>query len=187
MPIIEGTPAKGSQKGSKSKIDIVGVRDWILMSSVGMCLESGKIVIALEIQHPMAKQGVTSMFHLGESYGMLEALPQIMGWSLIQVQPQRWKKEILAGTTKDKTAAIQWCLARYPALDLNVGIRKVIHHDGMADAACIAQYGWQELTKQGGQHGQVDEKYPEAPHQEAHLQLRRTEVPSPNAPAGSAG
>jgi len=168
MPIIEGTPKKGSQKGSKSKIDIVGVLRWIQMASVTAGVPQNTCTVILEIQHPMAKQGVTSMFHLGESYGMLEALPQVMGWNLVQVQPKRWKNEILAGTTKDKTAAIQWCLGRYPQLDLNVGIRKVIHHDGMADAACIAQYGWQELTKQGGQDGQKDS---EAPSQENSVHL----------------
>ena len=150
MPIIQGTPKKGSQRGSKSKIDIVGVRRWI-QDVMTIARPDDSPVVILEIQHPMAKQGVTSMFHLGESYGMLEALPQVMGWGLVQVQPQRWKGEILAGTTKDKTAAIQWCLGRYPGLDLNVGVRKVINHDGMADAACIAQYGWQELTRQGQQ------------------------------------
>jgi len=147
MPIVEGTPKKGALRGTKSKIDIKGVLKWITEVRAAYVLHPGNPVVTLEIQHPMSKQGVTSMFHLGESYGMLEALPQVLGWSLLQVQPKQWKNAILCGTTKDKSAAIQWCLARYPTLDLNVGIRKVIHHDGMADAVCIAQYGWNEIMK----------------------------------------
>ena len=146
MPIIEGTPAKGSKAGSKSMIDILGVKKWIEGLSDGSGVSTGPIV-ALEIQHPMSKQGVTSMFNLGRSYESLRTLALVMGWRLILVQPQRWKNEILNGTTKDKSAAIQWSMARYPQVDLNVGVRKVIYHDGMADALCIAQYGLQEINK----------------------------------------
>lgn len=144
MPIIQGCA-----KGTKSKIAIQEVSKWIdlakqQLDKAGSC----SVVVCIEAQRPMPGQGVTSMFHLGESFGLLQAIPLLRGWRLTVVQPQRWKKGILEGTAKDKAAAIQWCLANHPTLDLNVGIRKVIHHDGMADACCIAQYCMnQELGK----------------------------------------
>ena len=139
MPIFEGT--KG---GSPSKIDIVGVKRWIESAWQAHMLAGGTHeypTVVVEIQRAMPKQGVTSMFHLGESYGLLQGLALAMGWPLKLVQPKAWKKGILEGTAKDKTAAIEYVRAKYPTIDLNVGVRKVIYHDGMADAVCIAVYG----------------------------------------------
>ena len=57
------------------------------------------------------------------------------------VTPQAWKAAILAGTPKDKTAAIQHVDRVYPSLNIDVGTKKVIYHDGVADAVCLAEYG----------------------------------------------
>lgn len=136
MPIFKGVE-------SASKIDIVGVKKWIEDAVVAYVMAGGGNVIptvVIEIQRPMPKQGVTSMFHLGESFGLLQALPLTMGWPLRLVQPKSWKNVVLEGTAKDKTAAIEYVRAKYPNIDINVGVRKVIYHDGMADAVCIADY-----------------------------------------------
>lgn len=113
-----------------------------------------KIIIGIETQQAMPKQGVNSMFHLGETYGMIEAILILSGLPFIRINPKTWKKEILAGTNKDKFAAINYVRCRYPDLDLNVGIRKIIYHDGMADAVCIAEYTYRNelnLTGSGRQ------------------------------------
>lgn len=139
MPIFEGT--KG---GSPSKIDIMGVKYWVENAIKAHQMSGGAPVVpvfVIEIQRAMPKQGVTSMFHLGESYGLLQGLPLALGWPLKLVQPKAWKAVVLNGTPKDKTAAIEFVRAKFPKIDLNVGVRKVIYHDGMADAVCIADYG----------------------------------------------
>ena len=139
MPIFEGT--KG---GSPSKIDIVGVMKWIQSMELAHRMAGGSPclpTVVIEIQRAMPKQGVTSMFHLGESYGLLQGMPLALGWPVKLVQPKAWKAVVLAGTAKDKTAAIEFARSKYPDIDLNVGVRKVIYHDGMADAVCIADYG----------------------------------------------
>lgn len=150
--VIEMPIFKGTKGGSKSKTDIVGVNNWISdrimdvtkvsgYQEKGHDILHGEICVTMEAVHAMPGQGVTSMFHFGESYGMLQAMALINGWKLNLVTPQAWKKDILAGTPKDKTAAVQHVRAMYPALDLNVGKKKVIYHDGMADAVCLAEYG----------------------------------------------
>lgn len=136
MPIFKGDE-------SASKIDIVGVKKWINDMYQAHTLAGGlpcTPTVVIEIQQAMPKQGVTSMFHLGESFGLLQGVPLIMGWPLRLVRPKSWKNVVLEGTLKDKTAAIEYVRAKYPQIDINVGVRKIIYHDGMADAVCIADY-----------------------------------------------
>lgn len=136
MPIFKGVE-------SASKIDAVGVRKWIEDNYRAYVAAGGPPCIptvVIEIQRAMPKQGVTSMFHLGESFGLLQGVPLMMNWTTRLVQPKSWKNVVLEGTAKDKTAAIEYVRAKYPDLNLNVGVRKIIYHDGMADAVCIADY-----------------------------------------------
>lgn len=144
MPIFQGTAG-----GSKSKTDIVAVRDWIvaqqqqyrqILADRGMP-DDTVVCVTMEAVHAMPGQGVTSMFNFGMGFGMLQAMTLCQGWRLQLVTPQAWKASILAGTPKDKTAAIEHVRATFPSLDLNVGVRKIKYHDGMADAVCQAEYG----------------------------------------------
>lgn len=57
-----------------------------------------------------------------------------------RVLPAAWKKVVLAGTEKDKAAAIAHAHKRYP--DFRAAIGK---HDGMADAVCIGEYACRVL------------------------------------------
>ena len=61
-----------------------------------------------------------------------------------QVLPTTWKKAILAGTLKDKNAAIAHAHKRYPTF-----ASVVKKHDGMADAICIGEYGVRVLLSNG--------------------------------------
>lgn len=141
MPIFPGV--KG---GSKSKINIREVMAWVKRTideyqAQSKALDKDKVFVTMEAVHAMPGQGVTSMFGFGESYGMLQAMTICCGWTLQLVTPQAWKAKILAGTPKDKTAAIQHVDRVYPSLNINVGTKKVIYHDGVADAVCLAEYG----------------------------------------------
>lgn len=97
-------------------------------------------IIVLEKVHAMPGQGVTSMFNFGMGYGALVALSVISNARLVLVTPQMWKKHVLAGTNKDKDAAIQFCNHTYPQVNL-IPPRCRKAHDGMADAVCLAHYG----------------------------------------------
>jgi crossover junction endodeoxyribonuclease RuvC len=88
----------------------------------------------------MPGQGVSSTFTFGCGYGMLQGLLTGLGVPIELVIPQAWKKLVLAGTTKDKDAAIAYCRRAFPDVPL-VLPRCRVPHDGVADALCLMQYG----------------------------------------------
>ena len=97
-------------------------------------------VLYMEKVHAAPGQGVVSMFTFGRGYGYILGVACAMGVPVVLVTPQKWKAEVLAGTAKDKEAAIAWCRRTYPRISLvPPGCRTP--QDGMADALCIAHYG----------------------------------------------
>lgn len=90
----------------------------------------------------MPKQGVASTFGFGYGAGKLAGVLEALGIPYQLVTPQRWKGVVLAGTPRDKDAAIAHVRRKYPWVDLLPGAKRV-PHDGIADAVCIAEWGWQ--------------------------------------------
>lgn len=100
---------------------------------------SGGIIACVEKVGAMPGQGVVSMFSFGTSYGMIRGILTALEIRTELVTPQAWKKSVLAGTTKDKDAAIAYVRRAFPATGLiQPGCR--VPHSGMADALCIAEY-----------------------------------------------
>ena len=150
MPIIHGTPSGvPGKRGSPSKLDGTAIKAWLIQMVEqyeaipnGISLDEAykRCVVSIEKQQAMPKQGLVSTFHLGESFGILQGLTMGLGMPMVLVGPKQWKKVVLEGTAMDKTAAINYVKQRYPGIDINVGKRKEILHDGMADAMCIAHH-----------------------------------------------
>lgn len=92
----------------------------------------------------MPGQGVVSMFRFGMGYGQLLGCLAACGVSTELVTPQRWKGRVLAGTKKDKDAAISYCRRVFPSISL-IPPRCRTPHDGIADALCLLEYGRREL------------------------------------------
>lgn len=93
------------------------------------------VFVYLEEVHAMPRQGVTSMFNFGMSYGMVQGICGAFDLPLILVKPSVWKKAAgLIGKPKDlaRTLAQQF----YPEQDLS--LKK---HVGRADALLIARFG----------------------------------------------
>ncbi len=96
-------------------------------------------MVCMEKVHAMPKQGVSSTFKFGKGYGIILGVCAAMNIHVELVTPQAWKAVVLAGTTKDKDAAIAWCNRAFPTVSLiPQGCR--VPHDGLADALCIAEY-----------------------------------------------
>lgn len=107
-------------------------------------------LVAVEKVHSMPKQGVTSTFTFGYGYGKIIGSLEIKNIKFIEVIPQRWKKAILQGyDIKDKKAAINYCLKRFPDVNL-IPKGKRTYHDGMADAICLANYALLETARVNG-------------------------------------
>lgn len=103
----------------------------------------------IEKAQAMPKQGVTSMFTYGVGFGALLGILAALGVRVELVPPGTWKKSVLAGTDRDKDAAIAYCRRAFPSISLLETPRCTKPHDGMADALCILEYG--RRTYAGGQ------------------------------------
>ncbi len=103
-------------------------------------------VVFIEKVHAMPKQGVSSTFKFGMGYGLVIGVCEALGIPYRLVTPQAWKKVVLAGTAKDKDAAVSFVRRAYPGVDLIPG-KKRVPHDGIADAMCIAEFGRQMMAK----------------------------------------
>lgn len=148
MKIVGVDPGKS---GGLACIDSLnGTFKYIPMPLVGKEIDAKAIhvflmecqpdLVVIEKVHAMPGQGVTSMFNFGKAYGSVIGLVTGLSIPLAYVTPQAWKKLVLAGTNKDKDAAITYVAQRYPNINL-VLPRCRKPHDGIADAVCIAEYG----------------------------------------------
>ena len=103
------------------------------------------VIACIEKVHSMPKQGVASSFKFGFVTGVMHGIIRTLGIPLHMVTPQAWKKRILAGTPKDKDAAIDFCRRVYPNVNLLATERSRVPHSGIADALCIAKYAQETL------------------------------------------
>jgi crossover junction endodeoxyribonuclease RuvC len=103
-----------------------------------------KVLVIIEKVHAMPGQGVSSTFSFGCGYGKLIGMCQALNVAFDLVLPNAWKKVVLAGTTKDKQAAIDYVNRIHTEVDLvPQGCRKP--HDGIADAVCLVEWGFKQL------------------------------------------
>lgn len=147
----------GVDPGAKGGLVLIG--DKGLVDSILMPMSAGEVdgralgtwllfaepdVIVLEKVGARPKQGVSSMFTFGVRYGVVKGVIEAMGYPYRQVTPQAWKRAVLAGTKKDKDAAIAFVRRAYPTIDLIPGKCRT-PQDGIADAACMAVWGREHL------------------------------------------
>ena len=127
-------------------VSFISVHDMPVMAGTGKrqqvnAAELAKIlklvggIAYVERVSAMPKQGVSSMFSFGTSYGIVLGVLAAIGIPTILVTPQSWKKR--AGLTgKEKDYARTLAQQLYPAAEL--GRKKDI---GRADALLIARFG----------------------------------------------
>lgn len=95
------------------------------------------LVAAVEKVGAMPGQGVTSMFTFGTGYGFIQGVLSALSIPYQLVPPKKWKSEY--SITADKKQSVKVCERLFPELELVPrGCRK--EHDGMAEAALIAEY-----------------------------------------------
>ena len=83
------------------------------------------------------KQGVSSMFSFGQTFGRIEGVIRTTGGIPIKyVSPQEWKKHHNL-IKKGKEAAVALCRLHYPTMATTFLKSK----DGRADAVLMAEYG----------------------------------------------
>ncbi len=110
-----------------------------LASIAAIIREASPDIAVIEKVGSMPGQGVSSTFTFGTGYGQIQGLLAGLGIPFELVTPQAWKGLVLAGTPKNKDAAIAYCRRAFPDVPL-VMPRCRTPHDGVADALCLLQY-----------------------------------------------
>ena len=103
-----------------------------------------RMLVILEKQQAMPKQGVSSMFLIGRGFGLWQGILAGMGLPYRIVHPKRWQKQVFddsEGVTKERS--VMACQRFSPGIDLTATPRSHKPHSGMADALCMAMYGYQ--------------------------------------------
>lgn len=106
-----------------------------------ICFE--ECVCCIEEVHAMPKQGVTSSFNFGKSYGYLLGVLDACFIPYQPVRPQVWKKEF--GLNSDKLKSIEVCKRLFPGINLRRTEKCKTDHDGMAEALLMAEYARRKL------------------------------------------
>lgn len=86
----------------------------------------------------MPKQGVTSMFNFGVSFGYILGVLEANDVPYQLVTPQKWKKHF--GLDNDKSKSVALCKRLFPTISLLPTERCRKDSDGMAEALLIALY-----------------------------------------------
>ena len=127
MPVV----AKGSGSG-KSEVSPAGIKTLIRSH----LQPDEECVAALERVGAMPRQGVSSVFSLGDSYGAARAVLATGNFELHYVVPAAWKKHFSLPADKERSRALAARL--FPAAPLH--LKK---HDGRAEALLIARWLWE--------------------------------------------
>lgn len=130
-------PTRSKAKGNE--IDACAVKDWIeaLQARFDMTAD-----VILETPGKFSK-GVQAISSMWDSYGALRAVCEVMGLRHHRITPQQWQKVMLVGCKKGDTkpAALQRAKQLWPDEDFLPTARSSKPHEGLIDAALIAEYG----------------------------------------------
>lgn len=126
-------------------IDLTPFRRFLVKKSAESC------EVFMEKVHAMPKQGVSSMFKFGRTFGQLEGVLSGLMIPYHLVTPQTWQKVCHSGISGEnaKAKSLEACRRLFPGEDFVMeGCR--VPHDGVVDAALIAYYGWNVLRGRRG-------------------------------------
>jgi crossover junction endodeoxyribonuclease RuvC len=95
------------------------------------------VAVHIETVHSMPRQGVSSVFTFGRSFGCLEGIVETLMFPQFGVTPQQWKRKF-GFVGKDKDAVRVEAMRRWPQADV---LSKKGKGGAVADAAFIALWG----------------------------------------------
>jgi crossover junction endodeoxyribonuclease RuvC len=133
-PSVIDTPTTTIKSGKKNK------RMFVESTMVTMLatLDPKQTHVAMEKIHSMPGQGVAAMFSMGEGYGLWRGILAALYIPYTLVTPQAWKKEMMAGMGKEKSASCYRAQQLFPGVE--VFGPKGGAKDGRGDALLIAEY-----------------------------------------------
>jgi hypothetical protein len=136
-PHLLAMPTRGKARGNE--LDAEAVYKWIRSIAAET---SESIAVILETPGKFSK-GVQAISSMWDSYGALRAVCEVMGLRHHRITPQQWQKVMLPGCAKGDTkpAALQKVRQLWPEETWLATPRSSKPHEGLIEAALIAEYG----------------------------------------------
>jgi hypothetical protein len=127
-------PTRGKTKGNE--VDAEAVWDWIYRVGGSACA----VILETPGKHSPGAQALCSMW---DSYGAIRGVLECRRIRHHRITPQAWQKVMLVGCKKGDTKPAALAKARqlWPEESWLASPRCSKPHDGMIDAALIAEYG----------------------------------------------
>lgn len=136
-------------KASKRDFDLQLLRAYLLARDLRH--------VFLERAQAMPGQGVSSMFKTGDGFGCNKGLLTGLQIPFTIVSPQTWQKVMFMGLPKEgKDTTKLVCSRIWPKEDFKASERCRVAHDGLCDAALIAEYGRRSLFGPAVQTGEIN-------------------------------
>ena len=103
-----------------------------------------ELFVVLEKCHTMPLNGAKPNFTNGFQYGIMQTVLEINNISFEIVLASHWQKVVFQGmtVTDTKIASINFCLRKFPDVNLKVTDRCKNNSDGISDGLCIAVYSY---------------------------------------------
>ena len=134
--IIDVIDMPNMAEGKKNKKQVNGAQIYNEIYSRIKNFEKNDIKVVIEQVSAMPKQGVTSMFNFGQSFGVLKGICSAMQLSMHFVRPVKWKKYYgLIKTEKD--ASRTKVIEIFPYISSQLSRKK---DSNKADAILIASF-----------------------------------------------
>lgn len=95
IPVVEVTRGKTKRKEIAAQLLADELREF-----------QAKATVVVERVHAMPKQGVTSVFGFGRSFGVIEGVIAGLGMPIQYVTPAEWKKALRLGRDKEDSRAM---------------------------------------------------------------------------------
>ena len=130
------------RRSSKSKTGKKFKREY-LESQIVRFLQAAKPEhVVIEAQQSMPGQGGTSMLSIGIGFGIIRGICAGLQLPFTIVHPVVWQRKVFGKTTGgDKAVALLFCNRRWPQVSWVPSDRARVPHDGLVDAACLAEFG----------------------------------------------
>lgn len=127
-------PTRNKAKGNE--VDAFAVWDWIHAWGGTACT----VILETPGKHSPGAQALCSMW---DSYGAIRGVLESRGIRHHRIAPQQWQKKMLPGCAKGDTKPAALARARqlWPGETWLATPRSTKPHEGMIDAALIAEYG----------------------------------------------
>lgn len=112
------------------------------MARSGPLFGLNPVAVVIEAQQAMPKQGVSSMFALGENYGTWRTFCAMLGWRVSRIRASVWKKGAgypVGDYDASKKHSLYLARSLYPGMVQQLARVK---DNGRAEALLLARYAW---------------------------------------------